>query len=111
MLSHLFSTFLESGEIACFAFLSPYVPFHGSRGREMSSPLVSISYLEAMMTTQDVQAAVSNLSASDKVRLACKVLLSTDLSAGWFLQRFLDGKSQRLPEKTAQTVAQILPHL
>ncbi|MBT7989027.1 MAG: hypothetical protein HN769_04030 [Anaerolineae bacterium] len=64
-----------------------------------------------MMTTQDVQAAVSNLSASDKVRLACKVLLSTDLSAGWFLQRFLDGKSQRLPEKTAQTVAQILPHL
>ena len=77
----------------------------------MSSPLVSISYLEAMMTTQDVQAAVSKLSGSDKVRLTCKVLLSTDLSAGWFLQRFLDGKSQRLPEKTAQTVAQILPHL
>ena len=77
----------------------------------MSSPLVSISYLEAMMTTQDVQAAVINLSGSDKVRLTCKVLLNTDLSAGWFLQRFLDGKSQRLPEKTAQTVAQILPHL
>ena len=53
------------------------------------------------MTTQDVQAAVSNLSGSDKVRLTCKVLLSTDLSAGWFLQRFLDGKTQRLPKKTA----------
>ena len=77
----------------------------------MSSPLVSISYLEAMMTTQDVQAAVNNLSGNDKIRLTCKVLLSTDLSAGWFLQRFLDGKAQRLPEKTAQTVAQLLPHL
>lgn len=77
----------------------------------MSSPLVSISYLEAMMTTQDVQAAVSNLSGNDKVRLTCKVLLSTDLRAGWFLQQFLDGKTQRLPKETAQTVAQILPHL
>ena len=110
MLSHLFSTFLESGEIACFAFLSPYVPFHGSGGRDVI-PLGPFSYLEAMMTTQDVQAAVRSLSGSDKVRLTCKVLLSTDLSAGWFLQRFLDGKAQRLPKKTAQTVAQILPHL
>jgi hypothetical protein len=63
------------------------------------------------MTTQDVQAAVNNLSGSDKVRLTCKVLLSADLSAGWFLQRFLDSKAQILPQKTAQTVAQILTHL
>ena len=81
------------------------------QGGEMSSPLVSISYVEAPMTTQDVQAAVSNVSGNDKVRLTCKVLLSTDLSAGWFLQQFLDGKAQRLPKKTAQTIAQILPYL
>lgn len=88
--SHLFSTFLESGEIACFAFLSPYVPFHGSRGRDvipLGLYLLFGGYDDyARRTSSSKQfewkrQSSPHLQGSAKHRFKCRVVPSTIF--GW----------------------------